>query len=148
MTLGANWLDRAGIYLRRSLRAIAVLVDLHWDVAQQEAQGEQRRLVNGLVLLGLGVGLLTAAAALGDRRVGIAGLRDAVARSLRHSRPRGRGPGQRDRGDRRPPIARPLHGANPGPPHSNRDHAAPRHPPRRGISQCFVPRPFPTLAIA
>lgn len=64
MTLGGDWLDRAGTYLRRSLRAIAVLVDVHWDVAQQEAQREQRRLVNGLVLLGIGVGLLTAAAVL------------------------------------------------------------------------------------
>ncbi len=64
MMLGSDWLDRAGTYLRRSLRAIAVLVDVHWDVAQQEAQREQRRLVNGLVLLGIGVGLLTAAAVL------------------------------------------------------------------------------------
>ncbi len=64
MTLGSDWLDRAGTSLRRSLRAVMVLVDVHWDVAQQEAQREQRRLLNGLVLLGIGIGLLTAAAVL------------------------------------------------------------------------------------
>ncbi|HIK43501.1 MAG TPA: phage holin family protein [Leptolyngbyaceae cyanobacterium M65_K2018_010] len=52
-------LDRLEDYLRRILRLISLLVDMHLDIALQEANYEKRRLIGGFVMLGLGVGLLT-----------------------------------------------------------------------------------------
>jgi uncharacterized membrane protein YqjE len=52
-------------YFRRLLRLAAVLVDTHLDVAVQEANYESRRLISGFIMVGIGVGLLTTAIALG-----------------------------------------------------------------------------------
>lgn len=71
-------LERLETYLRRVLRLFSVLVDLHLDVARQEATYERQRLVGGMILLGLGVGLLITAlvllqgvAILGLHRLGL-----------------------------------------------------------------------------
>lgn len=57
-------LDRLENYLGRVLRLFAVLVDLHLEVAVQEATYERQRLLGGVVLLSLGVGLMTTALVL------------------------------------------------------------------------------------
>lgn len=57
--------DQVESYLRRLLRLATVLVDTHLDVAVQEANYESRRLISGLIMLGIGVGLLTTAIVLG-----------------------------------------------------------------------------------
>jgi len=48
-------LDR---YVRRIFRLLAVLVEMHLDIAQQEAAREQQRLATGLAFLVAGAGLL------------------------------------------------------------------------------------------
>jgi uncharacterized membrane protein YqjE len=58
--------DQIEDYFRRLLRLVTVLVDTHLDVAVQEASYESRRLMSGFVMLGVGVGLLTTAAVLGQ----------------------------------------------------------------------------------
>lgn len=57
--------DQVESYFRRLLRLAAVLVDTHLDVAVQEANYESRRLISGFIMVGIGVGLLTTAIALG-----------------------------------------------------------------------------------
>ena len=56
--------DRLESYLRRILGLLSVLVDLHLDVAVQEASYERRRLIGGLIFLGVGIGLLSIAGLL------------------------------------------------------------------------------------
>ncbi|QQE65159.1 hypothetical protein GFS31_18440 [Leptolyngbya sp. BL0902] len=46
-------------YLGRIVRLFSVLVDLHLDVAVQEATYERQRLLGGVVLLSLGIGLFS-----------------------------------------------------------------------------------------
>lgn len=46
-------------YFRRLLRVVSVLVDMHLDIAIQEANYEKKRLIGGLVMLGIGIGLFT-----------------------------------------------------------------------------------------
>jgi uncharacterized membrane protein YqjE len=46
-------------YFRRLLRLVSVLVDMHMDIAIQEANYEKRRLIGGFVMLGIGIGLFT-----------------------------------------------------------------------------------------
>jgi uncharacterized membrane protein YqjE len=46
-------------YFRRLLRLVSVLVDMHLDIAIQEANYEKRRLIGGFVMLGIGIGLFT-----------------------------------------------------------------------------------------
>jgi uncharacterized membrane protein YqjE len=46
-------------YFRRLLRLVTVLVDMHMDIAIQEANYEKRRLIGGFVMLGIGIGLFT-----------------------------------------------------------------------------------------
>lgn len=55
-TSAVNLLDD---YFRRLLRVVSVLVDMHLDIAIQEANYEKRRLMGGFVMLGIGIGLFT-----------------------------------------------------------------------------------------
>jgi hypothetical protein len=57
-------LDQLEDYLRRVLRVGTVLVDMHLDVARQEASYESRRLISGVVMVAIGIGLITSAAVL------------------------------------------------------------------------------------
>jgi hypothetical protein len=57
-------LDQLEDYLRRVLRVGTVLVDMHLDVARQEASYESRRLISGVVMVAIGIGLITTAAVL------------------------------------------------------------------------------------
>lgn len=45
-------------YSNRLIRIATVLVDLHLDIAMQEAAWERRRLTSGMILLSIGGGLL------------------------------------------------------------------------------------------
>ncbi|TVQ07070.1 MAG: phage holin family protein [Leptolyngbya sp. DLM2.Bin27] len=56
--------DQLEDYLQRVLRLGTVLVDMHLDIAVQEANYESRRLISGVVMLAIGVGLLTTVAVL------------------------------------------------------------------------------------
>jgi hypothetical protein len=56
--------DQLEDYLQRVLRLGTVLVDMHLDVAVQEANYESRRLISGVVMLAIGVGMLTTVAVL------------------------------------------------------------------------------------
>lgn len=51
-------------YSRRIIRVATVLVDLHMDIAIQEADYERRRLIGGMVMLSIGLGLFAMAAVL------------------------------------------------------------------------------------
>jgi uncharacterized membrane protein YqjE len=51
-------------YGQRLIRLATVLVDMHLDVAIQEANYEKRRLIGGFIMLGIAIGLLTMAIAL------------------------------------------------------------------------------------
>ncbi len=64
MASSESALDRLEAYLRRVLRLFSVLVDLHLDVAVQEATYERQRILGGVILLGLGVGLMAMALVL------------------------------------------------------------------------------------
>jgi Flp pilus assembly protein protease CpaA len=44
-------------YFQRVLRVLTLLVDMHMDIAIQEANYERRRLIGGFILLGIGIGL-------------------------------------------------------------------------------------------
>ncbi|WP_448562753.1 phage holin family protein [Trichothermofontia sp.] len=46
-------------YLRRLLRLVTMLVDLHLEIALREASAEQKRLSSGFTLLAIGLGLVT-----------------------------------------------------------------------------------------
>lgn len=77
MARAESALDRLEAYLGRVLRLFSVLVDLHLDVAVQEATYERQRILGGIILLSLGVGLLSMAlillqgvAVLGLHRLG------------------------------------------------------------------------------
>jgi hypothetical protein len=50
--------------MRRVLRLGTVLIDTHLDMAVQEASYESRRLIGGVVMVGIGIGLITSAAVL------------------------------------------------------------------------------------
>ncbi|MFH7245782.1 MAG: phage holin family protein [Spirulina sp.] len=85
MASSESALDRLEAYLRRVLRLFSVLVDLHLDVAVQEATYERQRILGGVILLSLGVGLMAMAlvllqgvAILGLHRLGLDWL-EAVA---------------------------------------------------------------------
>ncbi len=45
-------------YARRLIRVAMLLVDMHMDIAIQEANYEKQRLISGFVMLAIGVGLL------------------------------------------------------------------------------------------
>lgn len=77
MASSESVLDRLEAYLGRIVRLFSVLVDLHLEVAAQEASYERQRLLGGVVLLSLGIGLFSMAlillqgvAILGLRRLG------------------------------------------------------------------------------
>lgn len=57
-------LDRLEDYVRRILGLFSVLVDMHLEVAVREANYEGQRLLGGVILLSLGVGLLAIAGTL------------------------------------------------------------------------------------
>jgi hypothetical protein len=59
----STW-DQIEDYLRRLLRLFSVLVDTHLDVAMQEANYESRRLIGGVVMVSIGIGLLVTVAVL------------------------------------------------------------------------------------
>ncbi len=44
-------------YAKRLVRVVTLLVDMHMDIAIQEANYEKRRLLGGLVMMTIGVGL-------------------------------------------------------------------------------------------
>ncbi len=46
-------------YTNRLVRVATVLVDMHLDIAMQEAAWEKKRLTSGFILLAIGGGLLT-----------------------------------------------------------------------------------------
>ena len=48
-------------YFRRTLRVFTMLVDLHLDIAMQEATQERKRLISSLAMLGVGIFLMTMA---------------------------------------------------------------------------------------
>ncbi|MGC9525749.1 MAG: phage holin family protein [Limnospira sp.] len=50
----SDLLEAINAYLRRMLRLVAVLVDLHRDIALREAQREQKRLTAGFSVLAVG----------------------------------------------------------------------------------------------
>ncbi|MBE9140419.1 phage holin family protein [Nodosilinea sp. LEGE 07088] len=62
--MASSALDQLEDYLRRVLRVGTVLVDMHLDVARQEASYESRRLIGGVVMVGIGIGLMATAAVL------------------------------------------------------------------------------------
>ena len=64
MTSSNSTWDQLEGYLRRSLRLLSVLVDTHLDVAVQEANYESRRLISGVILVSIGIGLLVTVAVL------------------------------------------------------------------------------------
>lgn len=51
-------LDTLSAYGKRALRLGAVMVDLHLNMAQREAQREQQRVASGAIFLGLGSSFL------------------------------------------------------------------------------------------
>ncbi|WP_017298400.1 phage holin family protein [Nodosilinea nodulosa] len=59
MTSSTSTWDHIEDYLRRVLRLGTVLIDTHLDMAVQEANYESRRLIGGVIMLGIGIGLLT-----------------------------------------------------------------------------------------
>lgn len=78
MASSESALDRLEAYLGRVWRLFSVLVDLHLDVAMQEATYERQRILGGVILLSLGVGLVAMAlvllqgvAILGMHRLGL-----------------------------------------------------------------------------
>ncbi|PSN11067.1 hypothetical protein C7293_25720 [filamentous cyanobacterium CCT1] len=66
MTNSTSTWDQIEDYVRRVLRLGSVLVDIHLDVAMQEANCEKQRLLGGLVMLAIGVGMLTTAGVLAE----------------------------------------------------------------------------------
>lgn len=50
--------DSIGSYSNRLIRVVTVLVDMHMDIAMQEATWERKRLTSGLILLAIGGGLM------------------------------------------------------------------------------------------
>lgn len=67
----SDLLDAIDIYLRRFGRVMAMLADMHMDIARQEASREQQRLMVGMtaivaggILIALGAVLLQAAGVL------------------------------------------------------------------------------------
>jgi hypothetical protein len=58
------WLDLFNLYFDRTRRLVTTLVDLHLDVAMQEATQERKRLISGFILLSAGVSLLSMAGVL------------------------------------------------------------------------------------
>ncbi|MBE9114174.1 phage holin family protein [Nodosilinea sp. LEGE 07298] len=61
----STW-DQIEDYVRRVLRLGSVLVDIHLDVAMQEANYEKQRLLGGFVMLAIGVGMLATAGVLAE----------------------------------------------------------------------------------
>ncbi|MBP0013685.1 MAG: phage holin family protein [Roseofilum sp. SBFL] len=57
-------LDGLQVYLTRGVRLLRVLVDMHQDLAVREATQEQQRLIQGLLILLVGTGLLMTGIAL------------------------------------------------------------------------------------
>ncbi|NJL49619.1 MAG: phage holin family protein [Leptolyngbyaceae cyanobacterium SM2_5_2] len=51
--------DALSSYMRRFLNILTMLVDMHLDIAIQEANYEKRRLIGGFIMLGIGIGLIT-----------------------------------------------------------------------------------------
>lgn len=51
-------LDGFNYYLRRLLRLVTMLVDLHLEIALREASAEQKRITSGFTLLAIGFGLV------------------------------------------------------------------------------------------
>ncbi|MEO1069720.1 MAG: phage holin family protein [Cyanobacteria bacterium J06638_6] len=64
MTSSTSTWDHIEDYMRRVLRLGTVLIDTHLDMAMQEASYESRRLIGGVVMVGVGIGLITSAAVL------------------------------------------------------------------------------------
>ncbi len=64
MTSSNSTWDQIEGYLRRLLRLLSVLVDTHLDVAVQEANYESRRLISGVIMVSIGIGLLVTVAVL------------------------------------------------------------------------------------
>ncbi|MBE9227201.1 phage holin family protein [Phormidium sp. LEGE 05292] len=52
-------LDSVNTYANRLIRIATVLVDMHLDIAMREAEKEKKRLIGGLIMLAIGVGLMT-----------------------------------------------------------------------------------------
>jgi uncharacterized membrane protein YqjE len=50
----SDLLDAIDIYLRRFWRVMAMLADMHMDIARQEASREQQRLVVGMAAIAIG----------------------------------------------------------------------------------------------
>ncbi len=51
-------LNTLNSYSNRLIRVVTVLVDLHLDIAMQEAAWEKKRLTSGFILLSIGGGLM------------------------------------------------------------------------------------------
>jgi uncharacterized membrane protein YqjE len=51
-------IDSIGSYSNRLIRVATLLVDMHMDIAMQEAEWEKKRLTSGLVMLSIGGGLM------------------------------------------------------------------------------------------
>ena len=54
-------MNSINLYFRRTLRLLTMLVDLHLDIAMQEATQEKKRLISSLAMLGVGIFLMTMA---------------------------------------------------------------------------------------
>ncbi|WP_052050529.1 phage holin family protein [Leptolyngbya sp. KIOST-1] len=61
----STW-DQIEDYIRRLLRLGSLLVDIHLDVALQEASYERQRLLGGLIMLALGLGMLATVGVLAE----------------------------------------------------------------------------------
>lgn len=59
MANSGSVVDLMDDYFKRLLQVVTVLVDMHMDIAIQEANYEKRRLIGGFVMLGIGIGLFT-----------------------------------------------------------------------------------------
>lgn len=66
MTSSTSPWDQIEDYVRRALRLGSVLVDIHLDVAMQEANYEKQRLLGGFVMLAIGVGMVATAGVLAE----------------------------------------------------------------------------------
>ncbi len=51
-------MDSIGNYSNRLIRVVTLLVDMHMDIALQEAEWEKKRLTSGLIMLSIGGGLM------------------------------------------------------------------------------------------
>lgn len=59
MADSTSFSDTLSSYTRRFLNILATLVDMHLDIAVQEANYEKRRLIGGFIMLSIGIGLIT-----------------------------------------------------------------------------------------